>query len=314
MVSTVVIANPVAGAGRFGRAWHKWHGPLADILGELDVRHTEGPGDATRLVRHALRSGVRRVAVAGGDGSLNEAVNGFFDEMGTPIAPDAELVPLPLGTGGDFARAVGLSGVDVPTAIRSATPRSIDVGRVELTAPTGDRLVRHFLNISSFGVSGLIVDLVNRTSKRFGARASFLAGTLRGLWQFENQPVRLTLDGRVLEERVMVVAVANGRYFGGAMKIAPAARLDDGTLDVTVVGDLGLLDFVRYSPRLYRGTHIGVPGITGHRAQSVVAEPLGREPVLVDLDGEQPGKLPARYDLLPKALLLRAPWERAEVG
>jgi diacylglycerol kinase (ATP) len=312
-MSTVVIANPVAGAGRFGRAWRKWQGPLEGAFGPLELLMTRRPGEATSLVRQALARGAKRIAVAGGDGSLNECVNGFFDETGAPIATDAVLVPLPLGTGGDFARSIGMSGVDVPAALGRASVRAIDLGRAELTTVAGAPLTRHFVNISSFGSSGLVVDLVNKTTKRFGAKASFLIGTVKALWAYENQRVRLRIDDSFDELLpVLVVAVANGRYFGGAMKIAPEAHLDDGAFDVTVVGDLGLIDFLRISPKLYAGKHIGLPHIRSFRGRVVTAEPQGSSPVLIDLDGEQPGKLPVRYSIVPKALKVLAPWDTAD--
>ncbi len=311
-MSTVLIANPKAGAGRVGRVLQKLKREIAGALGPLEVQLTGRPGDGTTLARRALERGAERLVVVGGDGSVNEVVNGLFDAHGKPLGSPT-LVVVPVGTGGDFARSIGMAGKDVGEALAAASPRRIDLGRAELTAHDGGTVVRHFANISSFGSSGRIVHTVNQTTKRFGAKASFLWGTLKGLATYENQRVRLRVDDHYDEElRRVVVAVANGRYFGGGMKIAPEAVLDDGLLDVTIGGDISLAGFVKLSPRIYAGTHLGQPKVRREVGRTVVAEPLDDEPVLIDLDGEQPGKLPVRYSIVPSAVALLAPWGAAE--
>jgi diacylglycerol kinase family enzyme len=125
---------------------------------------------------------------------------------------------------------------------------------------------------------------------RLGGRASFCIGALRGLVAYNNQRVRLRVDD-VFDEEIVIntVAVANGRFFGGSMMIAPHALLDDGFFDVVVLGDIGLVTFLRYSGKIYKGRHIGLPEIRELRGRVIEATPPGREPVLIDLDGEQPG-------------------------
>jgi len=248
----------------------------------------------------------------GGDGTINESVNGFFDVAGAPRRREVELVVYPLGTGSDFARSIGLGSDSAETLLADAEPRRIDVGRAELTGHRGEPLVRYFINISSFGSSGLIVDKVNHTSKRLGGKASFFMGTLKGLLAYRNQRVRLRVDDAFEEELLInTVAVANGRYFGGSMMVAPNAVVDDGVFDVTVIGDVGLATFLRYSGALYKGAHMNLPGIRGLRGRRVSAVPLGSEAVLIDLDGEQPGRLPVSYQILPGAITVMAPWRRA---
>jgi diacylglycerol kinase family enzyme len=200
-------------------------------------------------------------------------------------------------------------------ALDEAEERPIDVGRAQFLDHTGKNVVRHFVNISSFGSSGLIVDKVNKSTKVLGGKASFCIGTLRGLVAYNNQRVRLRVDD-VFDEEIVIntVAVANGRFFGGSMMIAPHALLDDGFFDVVVLGDIGLVTFLRYSGKIYKGRHIGLPEIRELRGRVVEATPLGREPVLIDLDGEQPGRLPVRYGVLPSAIKLLAPWKRASAA
>jgi len=313
-MKNVVVANPKAAAGRARGIWQKNREALEARLGEIEVRFTTGPGDATLVTRHVIAEGVDRVIALGGDGTVNEVVNGFFDATGR-AASAVTLVVYPGGTGGDFARSIGMSGTDPIVALDEAHERLVDVGRCELTGPDGAKILRHFINISSFGSSGLIADKVNKSTKLLGGKASFYLGTLKGLIAHDNQRIRLKVDD-VLDEEVVIntVAVANGRFFGGSMMIAPHAVVDDGLFDVVVVGDIGLARFLRYSGRIYKGEHIGLEAIRELRGRVVEATPCGTTPVLIDLDGEQPGRLPVRYAVLPRAIKVLAPWDLAPAG
>lgn len=306
---TTVIVNPKSQGGRLGKRW----ADVADTIGRafpFDEAITRAPGDATRLTREALRAGAERVVAIGGDGTVNEVVNGFFDEAGAPIAPEASFALLPFGTGGDFRRTLGL-----PTELAAAARviaenrrRRIDVGRLTFTSPSGERVHRLFANIASFGVSGVVDRLVNEGSKRFG-RLAFMLATARATWSYRNQRVQLTFDGADrIEATINTVAVANGRYFGGGMMVAPEAELDDGMFDVVAMGDFGFGDLLKSGRRLYQGTHLAMDKVTSRRAKVVEAE--GVEPgavIELDVDGECPGRLPARFELCAGALWMVAP-------
>ncbi|MEK6608591.1 MAG: diacylglycerol kinase family protein, partial [Myxococcota bacterium] len=288
---------------------------LREALGEVEIRRTEAPRHATALAREALRGGCDLVVALGGDGTFSEVTDGFFDDQaggeagGQPIRPEAALGLLPYGTGGDFRRTVGLGGdiAEAARRLRDATPRAIDVGRLRYRAHDGSFAVRHFLNIASFGVGGLVDEIVNASSKALGGKLAFMLGTVRAMLRYKNQPVRLRLDGGEPRDVVINnVAIANGRYFGGGMKIAPDASLDDGLFDVVVLGDLGLTDFLLRGGRVYKGTHLSMPEVTFARARRVEAEALAPGArVLLDVDGEQPGMLPAVFEIVPSALKLK---------
>jgi YegS/Rv2252/BmrU family lipid kinase len=306
---TTVIVNPKSQGGRLGRRWTQ----VAETIGRafpFDEAITKAPGDATRLTREALRAGAERVVALGGDGTVNEVVNGFFDDSGAPIAPDASLAVLPFGTGGDFRRTLRL-----PTELAAATRviaanhrRRIDVGRLSFTSPSGARVHRMFVNIASFGVSGVVDRLVNESGKRFG-RLSFMLATARATWTYRNQRVQLTFDGKDrVEVTINTVAVANGRYFGGGMMVAPDAELDDGRFDVIALGDFGFADLLKSGRRLYQGTHTSMDKVTTRRAQVIEAEAVEPGAVVeLDVDGESPGRLPARFELLAGALWVVTP-------
>lgn len=304
----VLVVNPRAGAGQASALLPALEQALKEAGAKFELALTEGQNDATRIIRERLRNGVAGVAVVGGDGTLNEAVNGFFDEEGTPIAPDSWLGPLPCGTGGDFRRTLGISERVDPMVTRMmwARPRRIDVGWLECTSDDGHRAARAFINISSFGMSGLIVRLVNDTPKWLGAKPSFLFGTFRAMTRYSPKRVRLTVDGGPpYEQRMLTIAVANGRFFGGGMQIAPDAKIDDGLFDVVTL-DMGHREAVAMTGDVYRGTHTKRKGVSVVRAARVLAEPVDPDDrVLIDLDGEAPGRLPATFTMRAGALLLR---------
>jgi YegS/Rv2252/BmrU family lipid kinase len=305
-MKTVAVANPHACNGRVGRHWAGYARHITNVFGPLEFCLTTAPREMTVLVRQAIHAGAERIVVVGGDGSVNEAVNGFYEDE-QPIGTGVALAVWPVGTGCDFAHSIGLSGVSLAHAYANATERRIDIGKASYTNLEGRRESRYFLNISSCGSSGLIADKVNKSHKWLGAQLSYYIGTLHGLMAYRNQRVRLRVNDKTEEMLINTIAVANGCYFGGGMMIAPHASLEDRALDITVVGDVGMLTFLKDSPLLYKGKHLARPYIRSFRGSVVEVTPLGNTPVLLECDGEQVGRLPVRYEILPQALLLFAP-------
>lgn len=307
---TFVVVNPSASKGATGRRWEQLAAAIRlGLDGPFDHALTAGPGDATTLTRRALSDGYEMVVSVGGDGTNNEVVNGFFGDDGRPLAPEAVFAHVPSGTGGDFRKTIGL-GTDPRTGtvlLGGRRTRLIDVGRAAFTAHDGREVTRHFLNITSFGIGGLVDQYVNRSRKRLGGKLSFFLAASRAMLAYRNQPIRLRLDeGPVQELRINNVAVANGQYFGGGMHVAPAAALDDGLFDVVGFGDLSTLEYLALAGSIYKGQHIGRPKISHARAKVVVAETTGKDQeVLIDMDGEQPGRLPIRLEVRPGALRLK---------
>jgi len=306
---TTVIVNPRSQGGKLGKRWPE----LADTIGRafpFDEAITKAPGDATRLAREALRGGAERIVAIGGDGTINEVVNGFFDEVGAPIAREASLGLIPFGTGGDFRRTFHLPTevAEAAKVIAANRRRRIDVGKLEFTATGGARTLRMFANIASFGVSGVVDRIVNESGKKLG-RLSFMLASARAVWSYKNQRVQMVFDGTDrVDATINTVAVANGKFFGGAMKVAPEAEPDDGLFDVVSIGDVSFGDLLRNNRRLYKGTHIGLDKISSRRARVVEAEPVEPGAVVeLDVDGEAPGRLPARFEIVPGALWMVVP-------
>ena len=308
---TVVVVNPKSQGGKLGKRWPE----LADLIGRafpFDVVTTQAPGDATRLAREALRGGAERIVAIGGDGTVNEVINGFFDDSGKPIAPDATFALIPYGTGGDFRRTMNIpiATVDAAGVIAANHRRRIDVGLLDLTLKDGTRARRVFANIASFGVSGVVDRLVNESGKKLG-RLSFAVATARATWSYKNQRVQLVFDGDPktrVEATINTVAVANGRYFGGAMLVAPHAEVDDGLFDVVALGDFHFGDLLKSGRRLYKGTHLSMEKVSERRARVVEAEPIESGAIVeLDVDGECLGRLPARFEIVPAAVWMVVP-------
>lgn len=304
-----VISNPTAGSGSAVRRLPTLK-RLLDARGiSAEFAETRAPGDATRLVHEARADGVECLLVMGGDGTLNEVSQGYLDANGEPL-PGPDLALVPSGTGGDFRKSFGL-GTTLEEAVErlaTAVPRPLDLGLLELTAHSGETVRRAFLNITSFGLGGLTDRLVNASPKWVGGKAAFFIGSARALLSYKNAPVRLRVDGEVLfEAPIMNVAIANGQYFGGGMKIAPEADPSDGLFEVVALQDLTRAQGVAISPRIYQGTHVGQPGVLCARGSLIEAEPLvPRGEVLIDMDGETPGRLPLRARVAKGALKIRA--------
>lgn len=307
----VVIVNPNSQGGALGRKWPE----LADVIRReipFEVVRTAGPGDATRLATEALRAGAEIVAAVGGDGTINEVANGFFVD-GQPVAPAAALAVLPQGTGGDFVRTTRIpkDWREAVKVLARGHRRTIDVGRCDHATAGGPDGVRMFVNIASFGLSGVTDRYINQSKKRLGSTLSFYAATTRALLDYDNQRVHLVFDDKpadAVDMTINTVAIANGRYFGGGMFIAPEAELDDGFFDVVALGDLGLKDFLFKSRRIYAGTHLTMDKVSHRRARVVYAAPASSgQTVELDIDGETPGILPATFRVMPRALELIVP-------
>ena len=301
MGNITFIVNPRSANGATLRRFERVRERFQAALGDIDVKLTEKPRHATELARAAVTSGAKAIIAVGGDGTNNEVVNGFFDDKGALIPTETAFGVVTSGTGGDFRRTFGWATdpLEDLARLQRFQTRTIDVGRVTF----GDGGSYAFVNIASFGMSGNVVDVVNNSSKALGAKLSFMLGSVRTMVGHKPQGVRLVIDGNgVIEDDVTLVAVANGQYFGGGMWIAPESKVDDGLFDCVSVSGGGLGFWIKNGLKVYTGKHIGLPGVRVTRCKTVRAEPLRGARVLVEIDGEQPGVLPASFAVVPGAL------------
>lgn len=309
MTRVVLLVNPAAGGGAGRRRAPVLAKALVRAGASADVFETRGPGDARRIVDECRRAAVDVIAVAGGDGTLNEVAQAYLDRDGRPVE-GPPLALLPIGTGGDFRRTLGV-GDDLDRAVEralSAEPRAFDLGVLRLTTLDGATELRAFLNITSFGLAGQTVRIVNGGPRWLGGRATFYLATVRALAAWRNPLVRVHIDGTLwLESPVVNVAIANGRYFGGGMKIAPEADPADGRFDVVAVGDMSRLQTLGLTRAVYAGTHVTRRLVTTTRGISVEAHAAVQgDVILVDMDGETPGRLPLSATVARGAIWIRA--------
>jgi len=303
----VFIVNPHAARGTVGKKWPRIRELAEKRLGRFKSFLTTAPGEATQFARLAISEGARCVVCVGGDGTLNEVINGLMNKEG-PADPRIHLGFIPNGTGCDFRRTLGIptDPEEALKIIKGGRTRSIDLGRLHYTDHDGKVTTRYFHNLTSFGLGGEVDERVNRSGKKLGGFLSFIIATLVSLVLYEKKTIRLRVDDHFDEEvSVLNVAVANGQYHGGGMWVAPEADLFDGLFHVTVIGDLSLPEVFYYLPKLYNGKILKVKGVrslTGKRVEAV----SGKR-VLLDLDGEQPGCLPAKIEIVPSALHMHGP-------
>ena len=333
---TQVIVNPVAGSSRSRRRSIRLAHTLSASGSAANLAWTRRPGHATDLARSAIERNASRIVVIGGDGTLNEVVNGFFGDDGQ-ISSNAVLVPMGGGTGGDFRRTLS----EMPTAHLRPVP--MDVIRVTYTpedeatadgpAPdparpreatrdgatsgqatsdqaTSDGLTatRYALNIVSTGLGGIVVRDV-KTMLRVIPRGplAYFAAIVRSLLRYSHDDVQISADGRDLGiHRIRNIAVANGRYFGGGLKIAPCANINDGTLDLVLLDNVPFSRLLRDIRAIYSGNHSHLPYLRHVRARTVTLRPRSGRPVYLDIDGESVGQLPATLEVIPAAVRITA--------
>ncbi|MBT3234519.1 MAG: diacylglycerol kinase family lipid kinase [Bdellovibrionales bacterium] len=304
---TLLLVNPNSGNRKTQKAWNSIHLALEELYPGHEVALTAKPTDATNLTRQALKSGIERIIAVGGDGTVNEVVNGFF-ENGQPINSEAELGIIPSGTGEDFCKTFKIErslegAVDV---LKRAKIRKIDVGKLTLTDFSNQSIVRYFDNISSFGMSGAIMQRVNGASwiKRLGSVFTFYWYTLLTLLCWRNTKVHLTVDDHFDQEVLMnTIHIANGEYSGAGMHFAPMAQPDDGYFDLIIMGNFKFHHLITSSSMLYNGTHVDHPLVTILKGKKISVS-CDHQEIFIEVDGETPGKLPAIYENIPQAIKL----------
>jgi diacylglycerol kinase (ATP) len=299
---TTFLVNPASANGSTGRRWPELARRAAAAGLEGDTLLSERQGHLAELAREAALGGARLLVVVGGDGSVYEVANGLAG-----IADPPEIAIVPRGTGWDFVRTFGIPR-DVERAAAIALEgetRTIDAGRVTYRAWDGSEATAVFANVGSAGMSGAIAKRANETTKALGAKASYLWATFAVFSRWQAAEVEIAVDDEQRTGRMFDVVVANGRFFGGGMQICPEAKPDDGLLDVLTIGDVTKRDLVQTMPKIYRGTHLPHPKAELLRGATVAVSSDTAIPI--QLDGEQPGTTPVRFEVVPGALRLRVP-------
>ena len=295
-----VIINPVAGGGRSGKWWPRISELLKDTGLSFNHSFTEGMGHGIELARESVDKGYELVIAVGGDGTVNEVVNGLVDE-GNKVRTMLGIITT--GTGGDAGRTLGIPRhyADACRLLANMKKLTIDLGVVEY-ASNNRRVRRFYINTAGLGLDAAVVEKAERFRRFKIMRGTipFVVGFLTTIITYHGKDVVLNIDGKKREERNLLIVVNNGCYFGGGMKIAPHADPGDGLLDWVTVADMGKIRLLWNSPRVYRGTHITLPTVRVGRARSIEVE--AKERMLLQVDGELVGQAPATFSVLPTAL------------
>lgn len=293
-----VIVNPVAGAST---TYHKWP-QISELLHHIglpfDFQYTEGVGHAIELAREAASGGCQFLVAVGGDGTVNEVANGI---MLSRELQNATIGIISTGTGGDFIRSAGIDKdyVKACSSLAGTRRRLIDVGVVEYQK-NGRTCERFFINSAGIGFDAEVAETSNHMPKCLGGTIPYLMGLFKSLLGYRNKDVVMKVDDWEDSGRMLSVVVANGCYFGGGMRVAPLADINDGLLDVIAVGNMGKIELLRAFPTIYKGTHINHPKVRMDKATRV--DIGSSEKFLVHADGEFLGEGPVSFRLMPSAL------------
>ena len=258
-MKTLLVVNPASGNGNTGRGWRKSERLLRrDLRFPFDVAMTDEPGHATHIVRKAVSRGVERIVSVGGDGTLNEVINGLFSDE-NPQSAEPIVGSIGLGTGSDFVKTLGWSpGLDPAIEkLNRCSVKRIDAAHVRFRMFNGTEAGRMFINVADFGAGGAVVKRVNRTTKRFGGAVSFLWGIVATFLTYKNKRIHYHMDQRSERSEILSnVILGNGRFYGGGIKATPSACLDSGTLSIVFVGDFKLFETLVNLPRFRAGRHL----------------------------------------------------------
>lgn len=310
----LLIVNPRAAGSRTGSRWTETAVEVDRRLGPFDAAFTERPGRAEELARAAADAGRELVVAVGGDGTLNEVVNGVLTAApGHEPATTVGLVAQ--GTGGDFRRSLGI-GRSLEACLErlaAGSERSVDVVRLELRDPTDEQCRRYFVNIASAGMGGLVDRFVAASPRWMGGRVAYYTATMRALASvpLARLRCRVCLDGQISEREIdsRMLAVCNGAYFGSGMNVAPTAVIDDGRLEVVSIGTRTKAELLVRSCSVYGGSHLRYRSVRHFSCQSIEIELLdgvNADAFPLDVDGDPGGLLPLKATVVPRALRVRA--------
>ena len=295
---TLIILNPYAGGGRAGRLWSEIEPLLWEELGELVVAVTQHPEDVAEHLDKARDAGLTRVVAIGGDGTNHAIINAIqILAEAEPSAPKMTFAQLPIGTGQDFSRTVGIPSNprEAVKWIAHAQPKAIDLGHLNF-----DEQKRHFLNIASAGIGGEVDRRVNAVKKR--RPWTFKLATIKSILTYQPQRMKVWLDDELwYDDKAWTIVVANGRVFGHGMAIAPNAEIDDGLFEVVLIENTSRLTAVLALNTVYSGKHL-LRDDVHHQQAKVVTVECQDNTLGLDLDGEYARGEHLRFSVKPGAL------------
>lgn len=302
-----VIINPSSGNGKTRKNLKKIVKEIKSYQKDAKILLTHHNLHAIALTKEELLNGVDRIVAVGGDGTLNEVVNGFFDQNGMPYNKEASLALIPSGSGSDFARNIPIeNNIHSMTGFALNAPAvPTDLGFIKAKDDNGRDIQRYFVNVASAGLSGLVAGFMKQTTRKMGAKAAYFFATVKALNAFKAPKLKITtMTEEKIVENCSIASFANGKYYGSGMKIAPDALLDDGLFDCITIKDLTPLFFLLNGYKVYQGSHLGMEQVGFFRDFEIMVESLGKDPIYVETDGELFAQLPAKFYLQKHKILV----------
>lgn len=267
--------------------------------------YTEHKLDATRVAKEAIESGTKKIIVVGGDGTLNEVVNGVMQQQLIP-SNEVTLAIIPIGTGNDTIKTLRIPSdmEENVKIIKEGIYKVIDAGFITSTYPEGE-MGRYFVNIAGMAFDAAVTYDANQGGKATVGKLAYLRSLLKVLFNYRSSFMRITMDGRAVEDKIFNLNVGNCKYAGGGMLLVPGAIPWDGTFHVTVVRDMGKWKVIKHVLDLFDGTYMELPEVTSHQATDIVVE--SDPPVYAEVEGELLGQTPIQIKLIPSALKIIMP-------
>lgn len=305
LLRTKFVVNPASASGRTGKRWHLIEEQLGDWgIDNFSVEYTENHLHATEITKRAIKEGYTLITAVGGDGTINEVLNGFVEEDGS-LSSSAALAFISTGTGGDFNRMFCAQEVEhrLKSILQAQREIKCDIVKAEFVSWQNDSSTRYYINIADLGLGGETCVRINRGSKYLGGFLSFLGAVLATLVKHQGFQVSIDIDRQqVFRGKLTELALANGRYFGGGMMIAPHARIDDGLLDMVIIHDMKKLELLKCLPQLYSGKHQNHPKVKMYQGKRIDIQCTRK--VWMEMDGETPGTSILNIELIPAAIRL----------
>lgn len=312
-----LIVNPKAGAGSAVKNLAKLQAAVDRAFVKWEIKHTEGPGHASILAAQACDEGYDLISAVGGDGTCNEVVNGML-QNDKARSKKAAFCVIPFGTGSDLIKSlktpkklsealwIAATGITLPSDVGKATFRTDD-----------GPIVKYFINVAGFGANGEVVRYANNSSKRFGGKTTFVGASLKTIANYRHPNIRMSIINGETEEvwegKMLSAFIANGSFCGGGMNVGNKGNMHDGEFNITVLSSLTALQQLTNLPKLYNGNIKGIPGSLCMKATQVRATAPSHTKVLVDLDGELSGSLPATFEILSRAINIRGGWVHSPI-
>jgi YegS/Rv2252/BmrU family lipid kinase len=297
----LVIVNPNAGNGKGKKDWDRISEIFAKENITIDPHFTEKKGAAKDMAHAAANEGFRKIISVGGDGTLNEVVNGIFTQDFCPSS-EFTLGLIPVGTGNDWGRMFGISLMyeGAVAAIKACKVIPHDIGLISYYAENVQHK-NYFINIAGLGFEAVVVKKTNRQKdKGRSSKAIYFYNLLTSLLTYKNTEADIIIDGKRTAAKVFSINVGNGRYCGGGMRQTPDALPDDGLLDITVIKDMGKLEIIRSLKLLYDGTILSHPKVDGYRSTNLKVE--SKSLLYAEADGETLGHTPVEFSIIPSAI------------